>query len=619
MSLRSIACGVGVAVLAGAGVSGITSEPTTELVSDGLSDIPVISADGRFVAFRSGASNLVPGDTNGFFDVFVRDLQTGTTERVSVDSAGVQGNGPSGGFRVPTSKNIAISGDGRYVAFASSATNLGSSGTIGVFLHDRATRQTEHVSIGSNGQNIASGEASVAISADGRCVAFDNGVDIFVRDRSAGQTERVSVDSTGAQANNISLFPAISADGRFVAFASAATNLVAGDTNGRVDVFVHDRQSGTTELVSVAHDGAQGNFNSGVGGALGGAPVSISGDGRVVAFASSASNLVIGDSNGGDDVFVRNRTSGTTERVSIGSDGEQLPRACFGTCVGTAISADGRFIAFDSFALPGNSGDVLIHDREARTTELASVTDVPSTTATSHAPAISADGRFVVFYHFPTGDVFVRDRGGLADGAPPILTVPAEITADATSPDGAMVAFVASAIDDVDGVVAVACSPESGSIFPVATTTVTCSATDAAGNTGTATFDVTVRPFFAPFAAFNAEVEIELDEIELKALFTLGATSDGIQPKSEPVTLRVGPFEVTIPAGSFLDDGHGRVRARVHVDGFEFDARIRPEDGGFEFKIDLPRDLAALLGPTVEVSLTIGNDRGLATARVETD
>jgi hypothetical protein len=134
----------------------------------------------------------------------------------------------------------------------------------------------------------------------------------------------------------------------------------------------------------------------------------------------------------------------------------------------------------------------------------------------------------------------------------------------------------------------------------------------------TLTFDRALA-VFEPFAAFKAEIEIEPDEIELKTFFRLGETSDGIQPKAEAVTLAVGTFEVTIPAGSFRDDGNGRVRARVHVDGVEFDARIRRENGGFEFRVDLPGDLAAQLGPGIQVSLTIGNDRGTATARVETD
>src|SRR5205823_5466864 len=229
--------------------------------ANGTSFAPAISADGRFVAFPSEATNLVPGDTNGVTDVFVRDRRTGTTERVSVSSAGAEANG--------TSFTPAISADGRFVAFSSDATNLVGRDTNGA-------------------------------------------VDVFVNDRMTGMTERVSVDSTGAQANAASIeqfCPALSGDGRFVAFESDATNLVPGDTNGVADVFVHDRLTATTERVSVDSAGAQANDKSDF--------PAISADGSVVAFVSTASNLVPDDTNvcgsfmtpgSCPDLFVRVRT-----------------------------------------------------------------------------------------------------------------------------------------------------------------------------------------------------------------------------------------------------------------------------------------------------------------------
>src|SRR5439155_1267798 len=154
---------------------------------------PSISADGRFVAFGSIYSNLVPGDTNGVPDVFVRDRAAGKTERVSVASDGTQANGESAFYAPPS-----ISADGRFVAFSSGSTNLVPGDTNGW-------------------------------------------IDIFVRDRLAGATERVSVASGGAEANDSSFNPAISGDGRFVAFSSSATNLVQADSNGMQDVFLHER------------------------------------------------------------------------------------------------------------------------------------------------------------------------------------------------------------------------------------------------------------------------------------------------------------------------------------------------------------------------------------------
>src|SRR5690606_11863360 len=140
----------------------------------------------------------------------------------------------------------------------------------------------------------------------------------------------------GTQADRNSLVPSISADGRFVAFQSVATNLVPGDTNGNNDVFVHDRQTGVTQRVSVASDGAQGNGIS--------TTASISADGRFVAFQSAASNLVPGDTNGATDVFVHDRQTGVTERVSVASDGAQGNA----NTSEASLSADGRYVAFQS-------------------------------------------------------------------------------------------------------------------------------------------------------------------------------------------------------------------------------------------------------------------------------
>src|SRR5439155_1725953 len=204
----------------------------------------------------SAASDLVAGDTNGVSDVFVHDRQTGTTERVSVASGGAQGNGSSGliGFAFPP----ALSADGRFIAFVSFATNLVAGDTnaaTDVFVHDRQTETSRASCVASGGTEGNAASLGFALSADGRFVAFrsdatnlvagdTNGTtDVFVHDRQTGATERMSVGSGGVQGNGFSAGPALSADGRFVAFRSVGTNLVAGDTNGATDVFVHDRQT----------------------------------------------------------------------------------------------------------------------------------------------------------------------------------------------------------------------------------------------------------------------------------------------------------------------------------------------------------------------------------------
>jgi hypothetical protein len=277
-------------------------------VGDGDSYDPAISADGRFVAFHSDAENLVSGDTNGQRDVFVRDRLAGTTVRVSVDSAGNQATGDD-------SSDSAISADGRVVAFYSGAANLVADDTNGqddIFVHDRQTGATTRVSVDSaGGEANGTGSYAVSLSADGRFVSFysyatnlvandTNGyVDVFVHDRQTGTTQRVSVGSAGGEANDGSYNPALSWDGRFVAFYSSASNLIAGDANAKRDVFVHDRQAGTTQRVSV--DGAGGEANDGSYNPT------ISGACRFVAFESVASDLVPDDNNSKRDIIVRDR------------------------------------------------------------------------------------------------------------------------------------------------------------------------------------------------------------------------------------------------------------------------------------------------------------------------
>jgi uncharacterized repeat protein (TIGR01451 family) len=386
---------------------------------------PSFSADGRYVTFQSWASNLVANDTNEMPDIFVRDRSTGQTTRVSVDNAGNQGNNES--------RHPAISADGRYVAFQSEASNLVAGDTNNhrdIFVHDRTTGQTTRVSVsstGAQGNNNSGGfMSSPAISADGRYVAFTSWAsnlvandtngwdDIFVHDRWTGQITRVSVDSAGNQGNYPSGFASISAAGRYVAFMSFASNLVAGDTNGAKDIFVHDRTTGQTTRVSVDSAGNQGSLESRY--------PAISADGRYVAFQSKASNLVANDT-GWEDIFVHDRTTSQTTRVSVDSTGAQSN----GMSYFSSISADGRFVAFQSLAsnLVANDTngkqDIFVHDRTANQTTRMSVDSAGAQgNDRSRLPSINANGRYVAFEsdasNLVTGDlntyadIFVHDR-----------------------------------------------------------------------------------------------------------------------------------------------------------------------------------------------------------------
>ncbi len=355
-SARRTAAAVTALVVCGVGASEARAQSWTTLVSstssgaagDAGSRFAALSADGAWCAFSSAANDLAAGDTNLAEDVFVRARGGASAERVSVASGGVEANGAS--------FFAALSADGRFVTFQSYANNL------------------------------------VFGDTNGR-------VDCFVRDRLAGLTERVSVSSSGAQGTHPPTFlqpferlQAISGDGRFVAFVSLHGDLVPGDTNSTYDIFVRDRAQQTTARVNLGAGGVQAN-------AMSWQPA-ISSDGRFVAFASGASNLVAGDANNASDVFVVNRLSGALELVSVALGGGvgQLGAGR------PALSADGRFVAFvglsgDYVALDTNGvDDAFVRDRLAGATERVSIeTGGAESLGPTSAVALSADGRFALF------------------------------------------------------------------------------------------------------------------------------------------------------------------------------------------------------------------------------
>ena len=365
------------------------------------SENPSVSADGRYVAFQSSANNLVPNDTNGFQDIFVHDFQTCTTERVSVDANEIPAD--------QLSQSPSISDDGRWVAFASRATNLVSGVFLGesnIFLRDRLNG---HTLLMTRGMGIVppNGDSfDPAVDGSGTVVAYrslaSNLVpdsnklwDVFVTDLSTHTIERVSEDSAGGEGTGGSvelLKPSISFDGRYVAFASNMNDLVPGDTNGMRDVFRKDRQTGATILVSVAMDGTPGNLDSG--------RPSISGDGRYVAFESTAVDLVAADTNSSSDIFVRDVVANTTTRASVVNQGGQAA----GSSLRPSISGDGRYVAFESSAanlVVGDAAgftDIFVHDRHTLITRRVSTSfDGIEGNLASTEPDIAAGGLFVTF------------------------------------------------------------------------------------------------------------------------------------------------------------------------------------------------------------------------------
>ena len=386
--------------------------------SNGYSGSNSISDNGRYIPFSSNATNLVPNDTNNYVDTFIYDRIEQTVELISLAPDGTQANN--------SSSSGSISGNGRYVTFASFATNLVANDTNAkrdIFIYDRVAKTTELISTAPNAAIANDDSYFSVINDNGRYVAFESDADnlvandnngqrdIFIRDRVEQTTELVSVNSDGTQANGFSELGSISDDGRYIVFESDADNLVANDNNGQRDIFIRDRVEQTTELVSVSSSGTQANGVSEYS--------SISGNGRYVIFESDANNLVANDTNKKRDIFVYDRVEQTTELVSMSGDGTigNLDSS------NPSISDDGRYIAFLSDANnlvtddTNQRSDIFIYDRVEKTTT--------RTEADSFA-SISGNGQYVVFNSGlddlvfedtnEAGDVFAIDLNELVGG-----------------------------------------------------------------------------------------------------------------------------------------------------------------------------------------------------------
>ena len=385
-----------------------------------------ISADGRYAVFSSYATNLVSNDTNGSRDVFIYDRSTDLIQRISVNASGSQGNNDS---YYPS-----ISADGRYIAYNSWASNLvagDSNDTSDIFVYDRYTGGTDRISVASNGSE-ANGDGSYypTISGNGQLVVFfsyasnlvddDNNAqpDVFVHDRSSGVTERVSIASDGTEGNGPSYESAISSDGRYIAFLSRANNLVDGDPGGLNDIFIRDRQAGTTELVSFPYFGDVANGASD--------EPAISADGRYITYYSIASNLVSSDNNGTPDFFLYDRDTGTTELISVATDGSQGTDGSINYFSYSDISDDGRYVTFSTDANNLVNGDtdsewdVFVRDRYQGLTERISVNSsgIAGNGESTH-PCMSSDGQLVLYLSYASNlvsgdsneasDIFIYD------------------------------------------------------------------------------------------------------------------------------------------------------------------------------------------------------------------
>jgi Tol biopolymer transport system component len=391
-----------------------------------VSRIPSLNTDGQLIVFASEATNLVDGDINGVQDIFLHDWLTGTTERVSLSGRGQEANGASDWPE--------ISADGLSVVFTSTASNLvdgDSNGVEDVFVVDLRSGGIELVSHPALGGQADAVSTQPAISGDGRFIAFVSAAtnlapgattgleEIYLYDGADGSLHWVSAPRIGAMNDGVSGEPAISADGNWVAFSSASTQLVPDDTNSRRDIFLWNRASSTLERVNLTPTGKETDRSSY-------APA-LNADGRFIVYRSHATNLVASETRNLGDIFLRDNLNGALQRVSISATGEQSPD---GASDEPAISADGRFIVFRSNATDivsndtNGSHDIFVRDMQGPTTRVSVDSFADESNGNNFSPAISADGAAIVFYSEANNlDLVLVDNNGAGDvfahGEPP--------------------------------------------------------------------------------------------------------------------------------------------------------------------------------------------------------
>lgn len=453
----SVVAVAGVALAASAQVERVSVGAAGVEANQDSAFVSGVAGDGQRIAFVSTATNLVSGDTNGVQDVFLRDLGANATVRLSTNAGGTQANLACG---APT-----LSADGQWVAFSSRASNLVPGDTNGiedVFVKHVASGAIALASVDSFGAPSNGASRMPSLSADGRYVAFTSLAsnlvpgdtnatwDVFVHDRIVGTTVRASVDSLGLEGNGESSAPALAGCGCCVAFTSSASNLVALDTNFATDVFVHDLSNGTTTCASLGLGG--------IPAFLGAQRAFLSADASLVGFDSASDDLVPGDTNLANDVFVLERWNGTLVRVSVATGGGEGNHQSFAG----ALSGDGRFVSFTSLAanlVPGDTNlkqDVFVHERSTgQTSRVSQSVGGSEGNQASSGSALSSDGRFVVFSSYASnlvagdtngvGDVFRVDRGPQSTGSPQSFCTPG------TSSNGCTARLTASAQPSLSG------------------------------------------------------------------------------------------------------------------------------------------------------------------------
>ncbi len=377
----------------------VTPTGAKTMTGTGESDVSV-SQDGRYVAFGTDGDDIIAGDTNNWWDIFVRDRKLGVTVRATLSETGAELIGR-------TDSDFKMSANGRFVLFAyrdADITSGPSNGKYQLYVRDLKNNTTEIAALTSTGglSDINLSVLHSDISADGRYIVFstDSSImvpgdtngrnDVFIRDRKLGTTELMSKDAIGSFGNGGSTYPSVSCDGAYVTFRSDATNLVANDINGHADVFLVDRASNNSiKNITISANGVSSRSK-------------MSCNGETLILQSVASNLVPGDTNGVQDIFAYNMADESFQRVSLDTSGGEISSMAT-ISVNNSISFSGRYVIFETNASldsidTNGTGDVYLRDLVDATTQIVTLRNngAPSSRH-SNRGAISLDGRTVVF------------------------------------------------------------------------------------------------------------------------------------------------------------------------------------------------------------------------------
>ncbi len=482
--------------------------------ANGYSDSGYPSLDGNLVAFGSSASNLVAGDTNSDSDIFVRDVTAGTTERVSVDSSGAEADDDSYQPKMTPDGRYVV-----FMSEATNLVPGDTNGARDIFVRDRLADTTTRINVSSAGveANDDSFINGGTISANGRLVVFHsrasnlvagdtNGfMDVFVHDRSSGITSRISVTDTGAEANFDCYTADISPDGAYIAFHTDADNIIAGDSNSAMDTFIVVRATGAITYAAQSVVGTQAN-----GDTYG---LKFSNGGHLT-FTSTATNLIADDLNGVADIFLRDGIGGPTEIISMGFNGQTNDFS-----PDSWISGNGRFVVYSSYATnivnndTNGEPDIFVVDRQSGTTQRVTE-NLAGQEANdfSGGPRLSQNGQRIVFHSDATNlvpndtnvirDVFITVSNPAPTATPtrtptPTITpTPSNTPTITATPTGTL---TPSTVTHTSTPIPTATATPTGTFIPpTATATPTITQTPTAGSSPTATATATGGPSPTP-------------------------------------------------------------------------------------------------------------------------